>query len=74
MMAISQRFSFAGFDWNTYLHNEKDDIKLLLSGFAGISAFFISGISNPVLSGAIGLAVAASFKLLSSALDYWQTK
>lgn len=64
-------FSFKGFDWKLFLHNEKDDLKLLLSGIAGLTAFFVSGISDPTKSGAIALIIGVSFKLLSSALDYW---
>ena len=68
------RFTFKDFDLGTLIHNEKDNLKLIITGLGGIATFFASGIANPILNAAVSSVCAGVIALLLSALDYWQSK
>ena len=70
----SEAYSFKGFDLKKLIHNEKDDIKLILSGLAGLATFLISGIANPAMNVAASTVVAGLLKVMLSTLDFWQSE
>jgi len=62
---ISTNFSLAGFNWRTLLANNKENVKLIVSGLIGIL------LTQGWLEAGMAMFVA---KLILDSIDFWASK
>jgi ammonia channel protein AmtB len=70
---ISPAGSLKGWNFVTWVVKNKDSLKLIVSGAAGLATAFIANL-NPVLAGALGTLVAAVTKMILDTIDFWVTE
>jgi len=70
---MSNQFSLKGWSFKTWAIRNKDSLKLIVSGVAGIASTMVAGL-NPAYSVGLGAVVAAASKIILDTLDYWQSE
>lgn len=70
---VSPKFSFKGWNFKTWVSKNKDSLKLIVSGVAGLGTAFAVGLS-PTWSAFAGTLVAAGSKLVLDSLDYYTSQ
>lgn len=73
MASQNEKYSFKGWKFKTWAVKNKESIKLILSGVAGLLATFLSSLSSPYAI-ALGGVVSLGSKLALDTLDYWQSE
>jgi hypothetical protein len=64
------KFNLKGWSFKTWAKRNKDSLKLIISGSAGILSAYLAGLT-PVYSAGLGAIVAAVTKIILDTLDYW---
>ena len=68
---VSERFSFKGWDFKTWVTKNSRDLKLILSGTVGIVSALVLNLP-PKWSVPLGMIITYGTKLLVDTFDYWQ--
>ena len=69
----TEKWSFKGWDFKTWLVRNKDSLKLIVSGATGIAIGAISGLT-PTWSVPLGALAVAVSKMILDSLDYFQSE
>ena len=69
----NQKFSLKGWSLKTWAIKNKDSLKLIVSGLAGLATVGLNSLS-PTWSVALGGLVATGSKLVLDTIDYWQSE
>lgn len=70
-MVQSDKRSFKGYKFKIWLKKNKDTLKTLIVGAAGLGVFFLPQIPDSGLSAAAGLVTATITKLIVDGFDFW---
>ena len=66
------RFTLKGWNFGTWITRNKESLKLIVSGVAGLITTFTVNL-KPTLAFAVGGLVMAVSKVAIDTLDYWQS-
>ena len=67
------RFNLQGWNFKTWAVKNKDNLKLIVAGVAGLATLALTNLSTPYGLALGGLVTTVS-KILMDTVDYWQAE